>query len=125
MGGHDHSNHAGKDKKAASNAKKVAFFAIGSLTMIYCLAELAAALYINSLTLLSDGFHNLSDVVSLYIAYWAQNAAQRDQSDEMSYGWARTEILGGLSNGCFLLSLCLYVALEAIPKLIRPTGIPS
>jgi len=41
-------------------------------------------------------------------------------SNEMSYGWARTEILGGLTNGCFLLSLCLYVSLEAIPKLIRP-----
>lgn len=38
----------------------------------------------------------------------------------MSYGWARTEILGGLTNGCFLLSLCLYVILEAIPKFIEP-----
>jgi len=121
--GHDHGEHVRNDKQKAGNGKKIAFFSIGSLTLLYCVAELAAALYINSLTLLSDGFHNLSDVVSLYIAYWAQNAAQRDQSDAMSYGWARTEILGGLSNGCFLLSLCLYVALEAIPKLIRPTAL--
>jgi zinc transporter 1 len=47
-------------------------------------------------------------------------AQKREQSQEMSYGWARTEILGGLTNGCFLLSLCLYVALECIPKFIDP-----
>lgn len=41
----------------------------------------------------------------------------------MSYGWVRSEILGGLTNGCFLLSLCLYVALEAIPKFIQPERI--
>jgi len=103
-----------------SDAKKAAFFIIGILTLLYCIAELGAALWIDSLTLLSDGFHNLSDVVSLYIAYWAQDAAKRDLSDSMSYGWGRTEILGGLTNGCFLLSLCLYVGLEAVPKLIRP-----
>ena len=38
----------------------------------------------------------------------------------MSYGWARTEILGALTNGVFLLSLCLYTALQAVPELINP-----
>jgi len=37
----------------------------------------------------------------------------------MSYGWARTEILGALTNGVFLLSLCLYTSLEAIPEVIE------
>ncbi len=36
----------------------------------------------------------------------------------MTFGWARTEIIGGLVNGCFLLSLSLYIVLEAIPRLI-------
>jgi len=56
----------------------------------------------------------------LYIAFWAAQAAKRDVSDTMSYGWVRSEILGGLTNGCFLLSLCLYVVLEAIPRFIDP-----
>lgn len=96
-------------------------------------------------------FHNLSDVVSLYIAFWcaslfwrdlplafkfivfmifvplltcrAVQASKRESSDQMSYGWVRSEILGGLTNGCFLLSLCLYVALESIPRFIEPPGI--
>jgi len=90
-------------------------------------------------------FHNLSDVVSLYIAFWyrdtgqavsclcvalisvllyhrAVQAAKRESNDKMSYGWVRSEILGGLTNGCFLLSLCLYVALESIPRFIDPPG---
>jgi Co/Zn/Cd efflux system component len=113
--------------------KVVAFMGIAIITFIYVLGELGIAVYINSLVLLSDGFHNLSDVVSLYIAFWANRvmnlfwtilkvlkASKRESSNEMSYGWARTEILGGLTNGCFLLSLCLYVVLESIPKFIRP-----
>jgi Co/Zn/Cd efflux system component len=38
----------------------------------------------------------------------------------MSYGWARTELLGALINSVFLPSLCLYVFLEAIPGFIYP-----
>jgi zinc transporter 1 len=87
--------------------------------------ELAAGVWVDSLVLLSDGFHNLSDVISLYIAYWAQQAQKRDLSDEMSYGWVRSEILGGLTNGCFLLAICLYVVLEAIPKFITPEPIEA
>ena len=60
-----------KEKKG-STGKALAFVFVGGLTLIYCVAELIAALYLGSLTLLSDGFHNLSDVVSLYIAFWAQ-----------------------------------------------------
>ncbi|KAN0055520.1 hypothetical protein ACTA71_008633 [Dictyostelium dimigraforme] len=106
-------------------SKSIAFISIGTLTMLYVIVELGAALYVGSLTLLSDGFHNLSDVVSLVIAWWAQKAAKRDSDNFMSYGWARAEILGGLTNGCFLLSMSLYVALEAIPRFIRPEPMES
>ncbi len=51
--------------------KMVAFIVIAAITFIYVLGELGVAVYLNSLVLLSDGFHNLSDVVSLYIAFWA------------------------------------------------------
>jgi len=100
--------------------KLVAFFTVGVLSFLYVVAELGAAIRLDSLVLLSDGFHNLSDVISLGIAYWARQATKRESSDAMSYGWARTEILGGLTNGCFLLSLVVYVMLQSIPKLIDP-----
>ncbi|KAK5584611.1 hypothetical protein RB653_006225 [Dictyostelium firmibasis] len=122
------SKDAGKKQKDLEKeplSKSIAFITIGTLTMLYVIVELGAALYVGSLTLLSDGFHNLSDVVSLVIAWWAQKAAKRDSDNFMSYGWARAEILGGLTNGCFLLSMSLYVALEAIPRFIKPEPMES
>jgi len=100
--------------------KIVAFVIIAIITLLYVIFELGVAIYIDSLVLLSDGFHNLSDVVSLYIAYWAQKSRKKESNLIYSYGWARSEILGGLTNGCFLLSLCMYVGLESIPKFIEP-----
>lgn len=120
--GHNHDSHS---KTTCCDPKLVAFFAIGVLTMLFVVAELAVALWTHSLVLMSDGFHNLSDVVSLYIAFWAQRAKKRAKTDEMSFGWGRSEILGGLTNGCFLLSLSLYVVLESIPKFIEPEPIES
>jgi len=105
--------------------KVTSFISVGIITLLYVIIELGAGVRLESLVLLSDGFHNLSDVVSLYIAYWAQQAKKRDLSDEMSYGWVRTELLGGLTNGCFLLAICLYVALESIPKFIEPKPIEA
>lgn len=58
-----------RDKGSA--AKVTALVVIGLLTSLYSLAEIAAALYFHSLALLSDGFHNLSDVIALLIAFWA------------------------------------------------------
>ena len=117
--GHSH-DHDDEEEEGGWDAKLVSFVVIGILTSLYVVIELGVGLWLHSLVLLSDGFHNLSDVISLYIAYWAQSALKRGSSDDMSYGWARTEILGGLTNGCILLSLCLYVILESIPKFIQP-----
>lgn len=38
----------------------------------------------------------------------------------MTYGWKRAEVLGAVMNGCFLLALCMYIVLEAIPRFITP-----
>jgi len=93
--------------------------------LIYSLAELGVAIWLKSLALLSDGFHNLSDVVSLMIAIWANQAAKKVNTEKYSYGWGRAEILGALTNACFLLSLSLYIVLEAIPKIIDPEPMES
>jgi zinc transporter 1 len=77
------------------------------------------------LVLVSDGFHNLSDVVALAIGLWASKKSRSAKSMQYSYGFARTELLGALVNGCFLLSLAFYVFLEAIPKFILPAYPPD
>lgn len=42
------------------------------------------------------------------------------RTEKMTYGWKRAEIIGAVMNGCFLLALCMYIVLEAIPKFIKP-----
>jgi hypothetical protein len=54
------------------DVKVAAFIIVGVITLGYVVVELGAGIMLQSLVLLSDGFHNLSDVISLYIAYWAQ-----------------------------------------------------
>jgi zinc transporter 1 len=94
-----------------------------TITFLYCLVELAAALWISSLTLMTDAFHKLSDVLSVFIAFWAIKASQKQSSFTTSFGWARTEIVGSLTNAIFLLSLCLYIFLDCIPQFIeKPTN---
>lgn len=51
--------------------KFLSLFIIGVLTCIYSIAEIVIALSIHSLALLTDGFHNFSDVIAIVIAYWA------------------------------------------------------
>ena len=47
---------------------------MGVLMLVYSVAEIGASLWLHSLTMFSDGLHNLSDAVSLAIAYWAETA---------------------------------------------------
>src|SRR3989338_3468840 len=103
------------------DVKTVAFFGVGIVTLLYCILELGVGGYIHSLALMADGFHNLSDVVSLAIANWANQATKRPSTFDMSFGWARSEILGGLINAVFLLALCLYTSLEALFDFVSPT----
>ncbi len=46
---------------------------------------------------------------------------KRKQSGKFSYGWGRSEIIGGLINGIFLISTCLYITIEAIQRFIEIT----
>ena len=71
------------------------------LNVSYCGTQLFAASQVHSLAMLSDAFHTLSDVVAIGIALWCERARTRARSSVMTYGWARAEVLGGLTSaGC-------------------------
>ncbi|KAH3758180.1 cation efflux family superfamily protein [Pelomyxa schiedti] len=113
------------ESESAFDTKSASLWFVGTATLLYSATELGFAVYTASLTLLSDGFHNLSDVVSIFVAHWARRASKRDQTLSMSYGWARSEVLGGLTNACFLLALSMYVSLEAIPRFFEASLVSS
>lgn len=105
--------------------KYFSLITIGILTLVYSISEIIFGIKLNSLTLLSDGFHNLSDVIALIIAFFALLQSTKSSNENMTYGWKRTEILGAMMNAVFLVALCLYILLESIPRLIYPPEEPD
>ena len=55
------------------------------------------------------------------VAFWAEYKKMQAKSDALTYGWRRTELLGGLFNGLFLVSMTMFVTLQAVPRLTAPT----
>lgn len=88
------------------------------LNAIVFLVELITGFITKSLSLQSDAFHMLSDEASLIIGLIAHNLSERPPSDDMSFGWARTEVLGGLCNAVFLLAVCLTIFCDAIERFV-------
>lgn len=97
------------------------FVVVGTATLMYSLAEIAYAIYAKSLLMLSDGFHNFADVMGLMIAYWARMRYGLKSNTKMTYGWKRVEPLGALVNSCSLVSLGVFLFLEAISKFLDPS----
>eukprot|EP00029_Vermamoeba_vermiformis_P011616 TRINITY_DN6441_c0_g1_i1.p1 TRINITY_DN6441_c0_g1~~TRINITY_DN6441_c0_g1_i1.p1 ORF type:complete len:493 (-),score=129.29 TRINITY_DN6441_c0_g1_i1:53-1531(-) len=91
------------------------------LTYLFLVVELAVGIITGSLALVSDAFHMLSDGIALIIALLSLIYTKRKQSGKFSYGWGRSEIIGGLINGIFLISTCLYITIEAIQRFIEIT----
>jgi cation diffusion facilitator family transporter len=67
-----------------------------------------------------DGIHNLSDVLTLGVAFWADRMEANYRHQAYTYGSSRFEILGGMINSIFLVATSVYVILEAVPALIWP-----
>jgi len=86
------------------------------LTASFMLAEFTVGYLANSLALISDSFHMLSDVISLCVGFYARRYGKKASTSKMTYGWKRAEVVGALVNGVFLLALCLNIFLEAIKR---------
>jgi zinc transporter 1 len=91
---------------------------MSTLTISFTIVELALGILTHSLALLADAFHMISDQISLIIGFAAIQMSKRQKSHAYSYGWQRAEIIGALINGVFLLSVCLFIFLEAIQRFI-------
>jgi len=89
-----------------------------TLVFGFFLVELIVGIVANSITLQTDSFHMLSDVFAIVIAFISSHLNTRDKSADYTYGFLRSEIIGGLINSVFLLSTCLYLTLEVIHKFI-------
>ena len=101
-------------------------FAIGvTLNLGFVLVEALFGLWANSLSLLADAGHNLSDVLALLLAWGASVLAQRAPSRRRTYGLRRSSVLVALFNALFLLFAVAAIAWEAVSRLADPQPISS
>lgn len=111
--GHGHDHHHGP---TPARALWVAF----SLNAIFLVLEAIAGWWTNSLALLSDAGHMLSDVAALAIALGALHLAERAPTTDYTFGLKRAPVLGGLLNGASLVVIVALVFIEAFERLDAP-----
>jgi cobalt-zinc-cadmium efflux system protein len=87
--------------------------------------ELGAGFYTNSLALLADAGHMLTDLAALSLSLFALKIAERPATNEKTFGYLRAEILAALANGVFLVLVGLTIVYEAYQRILVPPSIRS
>ena len=111
---HIHS-HSGQ----SLNYNKAFGFGI-ALNLSYLIIELVYGLKVNSMSLVADAGHNLSDVLGLLLAWGASYLATTATNNTRTYGLRKSTILAALFNAIILLIAVGAISIEAIRKIINP-----
>jgi cobalt-zinc-cadmium efflux system protein len=93
------------------------------LTIIIAVVEAVGGWLTGSLALLSDAGHMWTDVSALGLALLAAWFAGRPANRKRTYGYVRLEILSALVNGVLLLAITVFIVIEALERLKRPTAV--
>ncbi|MFC5603691.1 cation diffusion facilitator family transporter [Sporosarcina koreensis] len=115
--GHDH------DHTHSAN-KKVLLISFLIIT-IYMIVEAIGGFLTNSLALLADAGHMLSDSISLAIALIAFKVGEKAASKSKTFGYRRFEILAAVLNGITLIVIALFIFYEAIKRFTHPPEVAT
>src|SRR5262249_16487669 len=122
--GHSQPTHAHNHAHAPLDYGRA--FAIGiALNLLYVVGEAIAGIISGSLALIADAGHNLSDVLSLSLAWGAAILSRRQPSGRFTYGLRSSSILAALANALILLVVTGGIAWEAVGRLSHPKPVAS
>ena len=96
-----------------------------ALTSAFLIAEVVGAFWFNSLALLSDAGHMLTDVAALAIALLAIRIGQRPADDSRTFGYRRLEVLAAAFNALMLFAVAIYVCVEAVDRIREPQHVAT
>ncbi|KAM3603040.1 uncharacterized protein V6R79_015663 [Siganus canaliculatus] len=110
----------------ACEPNRVRLLCMLSLTFGFFIVEVVVSRMTASLSMLSDSFHMLSDVIALVVALVAVRFAEKTHAtNKNTFGWIRAEVMGALVNAVFLTALCFTIVLEAVERFTEPHEIES
>ena len=87
------------------------------------IAEFIGGILSNSLALISDAVHNLSDTMAIIISYVAMKIGKKDSTVKNTFGFKRIEILAALFNAVVLIVISIYLFYEAYLRFLEPEPI--
>lgn len=90
------------------------------LNGIITIGQFAGGIISGSLALISDALHNLSDVISVILAYLAHRIGLRPQTLKSTFGYKRAEILAAFINAITLIAISVYLMVEAGKRFLNP-----
>ncbi|XP_068908335.1 uncharacterized protein ZnT63C isoform X1 [Tenebrio molitor] len=102
--------------------KKCRLLSMLWLTTSFFFVEIVVGYITNSMALVADSFHMLSDVAALMVAFVSVKMSPKKWSKN-TFGWARAEVLGALVNAVFLVALCFSITVEACKRFIESEAI--
>ena len=129
--GHSHTGHShahshagpGHDHGRGSSVSRLRIALI--ITAVILVAEAVGGYIANSLALLADAGHMLTDVAALALSLFVAWFSQRPETDKRTYGYLRLEILAAFLNGATLLLISVWIIWEAVNRLRAPEPVQS
>jgi len=119
---HDHDGHDhGAQGGGATDKRRVMIAAC--LTGGFMIAEALGGIFTNSLALLADAGHMLTDTLALSLAWYAFHLAERPATSRMSYGFGRVKTLVAYTNGIAIFVIALWIVYEAWQRFMEPPAV--
>jgi cobalt-zinc-cadmium efflux system protein len=113
--------HEGHDHGIEVNAgRRRALAGALAMTLAFTAVEVVGGLLTDSLALLSDAAHMVTDNVSLALALFAVWLAAKPASPQRSFGFRRAEVLAALANGVTLVAVSIWIFIEAASRIAHP-----
>ncbi|WP_433336901.1 cation diffusion facilitator family transporter [Spirillospora sp. CA-294931] len=113
--GHGHAVSAGSDRRYLGGAL--------ALILVYMSVEVVIGLIAQSLALISDAAHMMTDAFAIFLALVAMRIAARPPKGGFTYGLRRAEILSAQLNGLTLILLTIYFVYEGVGRMIDPPDV--
>ncbi|OWU86295.1 cation diffusion facilitator family transporter [Oceanicola sp. 22II-s10i] len=119
---HDHGHHHHHHHVAPAEGDRRVWAAI-AVNIGLTFVQIVAGVLSGSLSLIADAVHNLSDALSLVIAFFARRIARRPADTAMTFGYGRAEVVAALVNYTTLIVIALYLAAEGAQRLFDPQDV--
>ncbi|TVY04863.1 cation transporter [Mycolicibacterium porcinum] len=117
---------AGHDHSHSSDTRVSRMIIAAAILSAFFVLELVTALLINSIALLADAGHMLTDLVAMFMGLTAVLLAKRGSSSPArTYGWHRAEVFTAVANAALLLGVAAFILYEAVERLGNAPEVPG